>query len=316
MTHQRSQQSGHDTPIIVSRAYIALPFQINSHQLTMDRFRSSNSALQIPNLTPRIAWDGKGLFHVSPFAVAKQITNAWNKWTDGAEAVLRKINDLTEDLDVTEDEYINFIKLFSTHPPRPEMPDEADFDDQPVQVLIGFPLIPLIGLHRRWETFADKLEEIHHGMARELSRCKIRPGGKQEMMIGDEGDLGLSQMSLSACQTTRTHLKSVLTSMLGPEKSFQSAENGENKRWDFQKEATEQDSKFDDAMRIEQEGQLVLGMDQMTIEEDVTGNEERYSELIRLVKEFNRNMKDPSFGEEEEYSAGYGIGTPHDADQQ
>ena len=62
----------------------------------------------------------------------------------------------TEDLDVSEDDFVGFIWLFSDHPSRPAMPTAEEHNEIQKRHIEEFPYFPLMRLHKDWMDFADK----------------------------------------------------------------------------------------------------------------------------------------------------------------
>lgn len=49
----------------------------------------------------------------------KDLVDTWNAWADCVERIFRQIGDQTKDLEVSDEIYISFVRMFAAHPARP-----------------------------------------------------------------------------------------------------------------------------------------------------------------------------------------------------
>lgn len=73
--------------------------------------------------------------------------------------------------------------MFSTHPPRPNLPPSVDGQTFRHQLITESHYVSLTQLHDRWHELADKMQETYKSMTGELARCKLR--------CDEDGDLGM-----------------------------------------------------------------------------------------------------------------------------
>lgn len=180
--------------------------------------------ISIPVLPQRPTWTDDGVLSTeisSPVIAVDTIMAVWNRWADRVENIFRMMNESSNLLDVSVDDYIGWISRISNHPPRPTMSPT----DEARESIMGIPRVPFMVAHSRFEAYADELAETHDLMARRLSQCKPRPDEAQDMVICDLEVLDFSKMSLSAATSTRAQVKSIFTAMLGPGRSFHKAAN-------------------------------------------------------------------------------------------
>lgn len=190
----------------------------------MSEFPRSGGSISFsfPVLPLRPLWTSNGVVSarsVSPLNEVEAVMEVWNLWADRVEDVFRRMDRQSDQLDVPVEDYIGWISRFSNHPARPTMSPAEEARDR----LMGVPRVSLMRAHSRWEAFADELMETHTVMARELSRCRLRPGGAYEIIDCDIGIADFSKMSLSADASTTTQVKAVFSAMLGPGRSFHRA---------------------------------------------------------------------------------------------
>ncbi|KAL6714727.1 hypothetical protein ACLMJK_008152 [Lecanora helva] len=151
--------------------------------------------------------------HLGPltqYEAAQKIMNEWRRWANEMERKFRLVLRHAKSLDIPDDVYIGFIRMVAHHPARPEIPSIEDI--QKCSTDEEFP-VPLFELNMAWETYADVIETTYREMARELSWRKFD---------WSDGDLGLGELSLTddAISTDINNVRSILTHMLGPGRSF------------------------------------------------------------------------------------------------
>lgn len=132
----------------------------------------------------------------------KDLVDTWNAWADCIERIFRQIGDQTKYLEVSDDIYISFVRMFAAHPARPtQWPLEniTEYEDWFMKTMPGK---YLAHLHTLWSAYADKLEGTHVSMAAELGRCNLLA-------------------SPFETTSTRGQLHGILRSMMGPGRSFQ-----------------------------------------------------------------------------------------------
>ena len=150
----------------------------------------------------------------------------WDDYADQAIMILHQMIKQTEDLVFGDDEYTDLVRTFQAFPHRPNISAvlrdnvynehenianmQTDLTQTPVQKV--------------WRMWAARVEIIHQDLAARMSRCKIQPA-KQ-----DEGDLGLSQLSLSArhpkTESMTGLLHKVLDSASEPDEEPQNPKTG------------------------------------------------------------------------------------------
>ena len=130
-----------------------------------------------------------------------EIMDTWNAWADCVEKVFQHMGDQTVDLEVSDDEYINFIHRFASHPARPSRRPLEDMTEHEKKFIRTLPQRYLAHLHALWIAYADKLEKTYNGMAAELGRCNLIA-------------------SPFETTSTRGQLHSIFRSMLGPGRAF------------------------------------------------------------------------------------------------
>ena len=136
------------------------------------------------------------------FDIAKTLTDNWNAWTDCVEKVFQQMGDQIEDLEVSDDEYISFVRLFASHPARPTLEPLREMTEHEDDLLRTMPHRYLAHLQDRWTAYANKLETTYDSMTAELGRCNLLA-------------------SPFEMASTRGHLHGILRSMLGPGRLFQ-----------------------------------------------------------------------------------------------
>ena len=135
------------------------------------------------------------------FEAIKYLTNTWNAWADCVEKVFRRVGDQSEDLEVSEDQYISFIHMVASTPARPTQRPLKDMTDHEVWFIRTMPNKYLDYFNGLWNAYADKLEKTHLGIAAELGRCTLLT-------------------SPFETKSTRGLLHGILRSMLGPGRLF------------------------------------------------------------------------------------------------
>ena len=136
------------------------------------------------------------------FELAETLTKTWNAWTDCIEKVFQQMGDQLEDLEVSDDGYISFIRLFASHPARPTLQPLREITDHEGNLVRTMPQRYLAHLQDLWIAYADSLEKTYISMTAELGRCNL---------LASPFDTA----------STRGQLHSILHSMLGPERLFQ-----------------------------------------------------------------------------------------------
>lgn len=129
------------------------------------------------------------------------VMDTWNAWVDCVERAFQHMGDQTEELEVSEDEYISFVQMFASHPARPTQRPFEDMTEHEIWFIQAKPHTYLTYLHDLWNSYADKLEKTYVGMAAKLGRCNVLA----------------APIELTS---TRGRLHGILRSMLGPERLF------------------------------------------------------------------------------------------------
>ncbi|KAF6238944.1 hypothetical protein HO173_002816 [Letharia columbiana] len=129
------------------------------------------------------------------------IMTTWNAWTDCVEKVFQHMGNQTADLQISEDEYINFVRMFASHPARPIRRPLEDITEHEYWFIRTMPHRYLTYLHGLWNAYADRLEKTYIGMAAELGRCNLLA-------------------SPFETASPRGQLHGILRSMLGPGRLF------------------------------------------------------------------------------------------------
>ena len=133
---------------------------------------------------------------VNFFDSAKTLADTWNAWTDCVQKVFQQMCDQLEHLEVSDDDYIGFVRLFASHSARPTLQPLRD------DLMSTMPHRYLTHVHDLWTAYADRLEKTYDSMTAELGRC----------------DLLSSAFEIAS---TRGQLHGILRSMLGPGRLFQ-----------------------------------------------------------------------------------------------
>lgn len=133
----------------------------------------------------------------------KDIADTWNAWADCVEKVFQQMGNQTEELEVSEDQYISFIHMFASHPARPTLRPLEITTGSEDWVIRTMSYNYINNLRCLWTTYADKLEGTYVSIAAELGRCNL---------------LSCPFESTS----TRGCLHGILRSMMGPGRLFQS----------------------------------------------------------------------------------------------
>ena len=123
------------------------------------------------------------------FDSAHTLTDTWNAWTDCIEKVFQQMGDQLEDLEVSDDGYITFIRLFASHPARPTVQPLREIMDHEGNLVRTIP-------HR----YLADVQDV--SMTAELGRCNVLA-------------------SPFEMTSTRRQLHGILRSMLGPGRLFQ-----------------------------------------------------------------------------------------------
>jgi len=247
-------------------------------------------SLNNPELPLRPFWTTNGVLStesVSPLKAVEAVMEVWNWWADRVEDVFRQMNRQSDCFDLSVEDYIGWISRFSNHPPRPTMSPAEEVRDR----FMGVPCVFLMRAHSRWEDFADELAETYKIMARELSRCKLRPGDAHELIDGDVWILDFSNMSLSADTSTITQVKAVFSAMLGPGRSFHRASrNSEHRQMPILSNNTwHVDEQVEERLGIEQpDGQSGLYPGEGT-------RKQWANEFLETLREINREMEDEEY---------------------
>ncbi|KAL2045062.1 hypothetical protein N7G274_002837 [Stereocaulon virgatum] len=148
-------------------------------------------------------------------ATLEAIHQTSTRWANNFDNNFRPMKRQIEELDVAEDDYIGLIWLFSDHPPRPTVPTAEDYNKVQKQLVKHFPYFHLVMFHESWNDSADKLEQTHIGMATELLRHHSIPRRAMQM-VDDNGDLGMSNLSITSQTAKRKELEGILNTMFGP----------------------------------------------------------------------------------------------------
>ena len=136
------------------------------------------------------------------FDSAQSLTSAWNAWTDCVEKVFQQMGDQLEDLEVSDDGYISFVRLFASHPARPTLQPLREITEHEDDLMRTMPHRYLAHLQDLWTAYADRLENTYVSMTAELGRCNLLA-------------------SPFEITSTRGQLHGILRSMLGPGRLFQ-----------------------------------------------------------------------------------------------
>ncbi len=170
----------------------------------------------IPVLPKRPEWDIRGARNtpdISALEAGTSLDVKWNRWVDRVGVILRIMFKESEKLDLTDDDYMGFIRMFSELPEPPRTEPGETYENKPEHNGWEFTRVPVFEQYLGWGSYGDAMVEVHDKFARALSRHKVR----------GIGDLGLSDMSLSGAPSTGTYLRDILGSMLGPRQSFNTA---------------------------------------------------------------------------------------------
>ena len=135
------------------------------------------------------------------FGSTKDLMDTWNAWADCIEKVFQQMGDQTRDLEVSDEKYISFVRMFAAHPARPTrwpLENITEYEDWFIKTMPGK---YLAHLHTLWSAYADKLEETYVSMAAEVGRCSLLA-------------------SPFETTSTRGRLHGILRSMLGLERLF------------------------------------------------------------------------------------------------
>ena len=136
------------------------------------------------------------------FESSKDLMDTWSAWADCVEKVFQQMGIQTGDLEVSDDEYISFVRMFASHPARPtqqQLENIIKLEDWSIKTM---PHRYLTLLHSLWIAYADKLETTYVSMSGELGRCNLLA-------------------SPFETTSTRGQLHGILRSMLGPGRLFQ-----------------------------------------------------------------------------------------------
>ena len=133
---------------------------------------------------------------------ARTLTDTWNAWTDCVEKVFQQMCDQLEDLEVSDDGYISFVRLFASHPARPTLQPLREITDHEDDLMRSIPHRYLAHVQDLWSAYADRLEKTYVSMTAELGRCNLLA-------------------SPFEMASTRGQLHCILRSLLGPGRSFQ-----------------------------------------------------------------------------------------------
>ena len=139
---------------------------------------------------------------VNFFDSAKTLTDTWNAWTDCVEKVFQQMGDQLEGLEVSDDGYISFVRLFASHPARPTPQPLKEITEHEDDLIGTMPHRYLAHLQDLWTAYADRLEKTYDSMTAELGRCNLLA-------------------SPFEIASTRRQLHGILRSMLGPGRLFQ-----------------------------------------------------------------------------------------------
>ena len=121
--------------------------------------QSSKDPRKAPELPQRPDWKVDCLIiaaHGSLSAALEVIHQNRTRWANKIDDNFRQMERQTEDLDVSEDDFVGFIWLFSDRPPRPTMPTAEGYNEIQKRHVEEFPYFPLMALHEDWMDFADK----------------------------------------------------------------------------------------------------------------------------------------------------------------
>ena len=131
----------------------------------------------------------------------KDVMDTWNAWANCVEKVFQQMGDQTAYLDISEDEYISFVRMLASHPARPTRQPLEDITEHERCFMKTMPYRYLTHLHGLWISYADKLEKTYVTMATELGRCNLL-------------------CSPFEPSSTKRQLHDILRSMLGPGRPF------------------------------------------------------------------------------------------------
>ena len=131
----------------------------------------------------------------------KDVMDTWNAWANCVEKVFQQMGDQTAYLEISEDEYIGFVRMLASHPARPTRQPLEDITEHEVYFMKTMPYRYLTHLHGLWVSYADKLEKTYVTMAAELGRCNLLSSPFEP-------------------SSTKRQLHDILRSMLGPGRPF------------------------------------------------------------------------------------------------
>ena len=131
----------------------------------------------------------------------KDVMDTWNAWASCVEKVFQQMGDQTAYLDISEDEYISFVRMLASHPARPTRQPLEDITEHERYFMKTMPYRYLTHLHGLWVSYADKIEKTYVTMAAELGRCNLLDSPFEP-------------------SSTKRQLHGILRSMLGPGRPF------------------------------------------------------------------------------------------------
>ena len=158
---------------------------------------------RVPALPMRPSWLAEEAMNrkESISEATKDVMDTWNAWADCVDKVFQQMGDQTADLDISEDEYISFVRMLASHPARPTRQPLVDITEHERYFMRAMPYRYLTHLHGLWVSYADKLEKTYVTMAAELGRCSLLSSPFEP-------------------SSTKRQLHDILRSMLGPVRPF------------------------------------------------------------------------------------------------
>lgn len=129
----------------------------------------------------------------------KEIIFLWNEWADSVEKILLGMINQMEELDVSYDDYLNFVRQLASYPARPVLPaaDSEDMSDKLISVV--------------WNEWADVVERIVSDMKRAIDHSVPLPREEQMPCAGEPVDFSLD---LSNQHPPPMHMAAYLRKML------------------------------------------------------------------------------------------------------
>lgn len=204
LSQQKSPPSSH-APSKLSSVLQPHPTASTNNEMSQTQNSHSSATSPSPNLPRRQRWNTDDILCMGDdytYAdAAKEIVWLWNEWADSAEDVLCGIIDQMEEVDVSYDDYLDFVRQLASYPARPALPaaaaDAQNTSDR-----------PLSGV---WNEWADVVERIVDEMKRAVDRSVPLPREQRTLCAGRAFDFSLD---LSNQDPPPMHMAAHLREML------------------------------------------------------------------------------------------------------